>query len=277
MITPSAATPKRWSSKFADAGLTVNSVEVRTFPEETIIITRVPPAEVSAAAELANLLDKYLASAGFQGFITVRGTEDAKPQRRGALKKGVFDPRASDLANLLSSRSRTSEVQPSLSYIKDAADTLSAAVARRHHLIFGRRGSGKTTLMVEAKRIVLDRGDLTVWLNLQTLRGVNVAQGFLWFAQELLATIQTYYSAQGRMASAPTELALLKDDVQGALANAREPSRSLGMLVPRVQRLIRRVLESRVAPFIFLSTSYTTFIVMSNQSFLTTFMGRSVR
>src|SRR5258706_13698744 len=115
---------------FLDGGLEPLAVEVRHYPEETIIVVRVSRELSDQASKLANDVDQQLAAKGFAGFVAVRPVDDAPRKSAGALKKGVFDARALDLANLLSARSRTSEAQPSLTYIRDAADSLSATVAR---------------------------------------------------------------------------------------------------------------------------------------------------
>jgi hypothetical protein len=232
----------RTQRKFEAAGIGVAALDLRAYPEETIIVVRVMPETLTAATDLANDLDNELASLGFQGFVTVRADQKVASSKTGVLKRGVFDARALDLANLLTARSRTSEAQPSLTYIRDAADSLSAATASRHHLIFGRRGSGKTALMVEAKRAISEQGDLSVWLNLQTLRDVTAAQGFLWFVQELAASVQGYYAAAQRAPFVLSQIASLS--AEATLLLAKTPDPNLGLLVPRVQRLIKRFLET---------------------------------
>ena len=96
---------------------------------------------------------------------------------------GSKDPKATELANLLIARARTSERQPSLSYVPDTAQNILTAITPRHHLIFGRRGTGKTALMVEAKQRVESEGCLSYWINIHTHRGESANRIFVWICR----------------------------------------------------------------------------------------------
>jgi hypothetical protein len=224
--------------RMSDHDITVFSLEKRIFPEETIIVIKVAPEQRVAATTLANSIDHELAEQGFAGFLTVREVDPSVVRGTGALRKGVFDPRANELANLLTARSRTSEVQPSLLYIRDASDNLSSVMAARHHLIFGRRGSGKTALMVEAKRAVIEAGSVAVWLNLQSLRSLSAHQCFSWFVEQLGDAIQVYYASRSRAPRSLAAAAELKNEVSASNAAG------MGLWIPRAQQLVRRFLEA---------------------------------
>lgn len=147
---------------FQNAGVELATLEIKRYPEETIFVVSVAASELERAAEVGNSLDTRLATADFDGFVTVRrAIEEAAPTRKGRIT-GVHDDRATELVRVLQARSRTSESQPSLSYVRDTAANLAKATAPRHHLVFGRRGAGKTALLVEAKRQVEATGELVV-------------------------------------------------------------------------------------------------------------------
>ena len=138
--------------RFEEAAMKVSDLTLRRYPDEVVFIVRVPEGDLPRAAVIGNALDADLADAGIDGFVTVRSAVTDEPSSTAsALKKGVHEARATALVQLISARSRTSEIQPSLSYVRDAAANIAVATAPRHHLVFGRRGAGKTSLMVEAK------------------------------------------------------------------------------------------------------------------------------
>src|SRR6266404_9647767 len=148
--------------RFAEAGIDILGLERRDYPEESIFVVRVHEDDIENASQIGNEVDRDFAEHGIDGFVTVRQAKDSSIFVSKRVERGVQDPRAADLINLITAKSRTSEIQPSLNYIPDAANNVSRATAARHHLIFGRRGAGKTALMVEAKRIVELQGHLSV-------------------------------------------------------------------------------------------------------------------
>jgi hypothetical protein len=125
---------------FERENIPLGKSSVRSFPGETIVIVEVSERDFERAVATANDLDSQLPG----GFVTVKKAphEVIYPSRASAVS--LLDPRVDDLIAVLSARSRTSEQQPSLRYVRDAAQTISLATSGRHHLIFGRRGVGNT-------------------------------------------------------------------------------------------------------------------------------------
>lgn len=239
---------------FEREAIVVSDVAVREYPDETIFVVQVPETVMVRAAQISNRIDNDLASSDFPGFVTVRKavtTEEATPT--GRLENGVRDQRAERLARLVTERSRTSEAQPSLSYVKDAAANISAALAARHQLIFGRRGAGKTALMLEAKRLIDDAGDATAWINVQTLRRESAHRIVLWtFARiaESLRVRARYVSAKSE---ATDHLRDLADRVEELLGSSEVPMSQVAALIPVAQRAFRRFGEvSGLRLFVFL-------------------------
>src|SRR5262249_25149195 len=150
-------------------GVSLLSVQVRSFPGETIYVVEVEADALEAAVRGSAKVESALGSGNL---VVVRPVKSLPQQARSAVHS-VNDARVSKLVELLNERSRTSEQQPSLEYIKDAAENLRVAITRRHHLIFGRRGVGKTALLLEAKKQIEKSSGVVLWINMQVLRGLD--------------------------------------------------------------------------------------------------------
>jgi hypothetical protein len=97
-------------------------LDVRHYPEEIIFVVRVPSHALADAAIIGNEVDVELERAGFDGFVTVRALPaDVLETTPIGQIRTLEDPRVEKLLALVVSRARTSETQPSLSYIRDAA------------------------------------------------------------------------------------------------------------------------------------------------------------
>jgi hypothetical protein len=224
---------------FSEAGLYPRSIDRKDYPGETIFVIYVDENDFSAAAELGNTIDTQIEDLGISGFVTVRKAESTSTGTGPRLRLGLSDPRVDKLINLIAARSRASEVQPSLSYIPDAAGNIPAVVAPMHHLIFGRRGAGKTALMVEAKRVVDQDGHLSLWLNLQTLRQEPAEKAYIMISQRICDCIEGFYSQNGR---APQ--VLVKATVLRRRLDRSDTLDKAVHFIPEMQALIRRFLES---------------------------------
>jgi AAA ATPase domain len=244
-------------SAFRDAGVELLNIDVRDYPEETIVVVEVPEEEIESGAAVGNALDKQFSELGFDGFVTVRRGQRENSRTETPIKDGVHDPRATQLARLIAERSRTSEAQPSLHYVKDVAVNISAATAPRHHLIFGRRGAGKTALMVEARRIVTGQGAVSLWLNLQTLRDESVARIFLRYVDRVCDLITIHYRQQDDYPQVALNAAQLQEEVKELLKLDEISIERAKRLVPEAQELTHRFLRTAaVRLFIFLDDFY---------------------
>ncbi len=230
-------------STFEGQGIAVASLDTRQYPEETIFVVTVPQEDVAAAAVVGNQVDQELAKRNFKGFVTVRKIEGAR-KGKADISQGVRSAVAAELVNLLTARSRTSEAQPSLSYIPDAAHNVSTATAPRHHLIFGRRGAGKTALMLEAKRVVEGEGHLSVWQNCQTLRSETAGRAFLWVALSICDRVQSFYGGRGVSPQVLLNTLRVREQIDQLLANRYADDESARSLLPGLQATLRRFLET---------------------------------
>jgi hypothetical protein len=229
---------------FADARIEVLEISAREYPDELIFVVIVAESDVNDAAVVGNATDERLGEAGFNAFVTVRRRENRQVRTLPSVADGVHDPRAADLVRLIAARSRTSEVQPSLHYVRDVAANISAATAPRHHLIFGRRGAGKTALMVEARRVVTEDANLSLWLNLHTLRHESVGRLYFTCVDRICDVIAVHF----RDARSTPRVAVLASQLQDRLTRALgEDSISetdARQLIPKVQQLLQRFLGS---------------------------------
>ena len=179
---------------FACAHIPLVSSNVRRFPGETIVVVEVNPNHFANALAIASDLDSKISD----GFVTVRKAAQEAPKALRERAQSLLDPRVNNLIELLNARSRTSEQQPSLRYIPDATQNLNVAASRRHHLIFGRRGVGKTALMLEAKKLLETRGAMTFWTNIQTMRSLSAQEAFLTTASRLCDVPQSAHLGRSK-------------------------------------------------------------------------------
>jgi hypothetical protein len=221
------------------SGVSPISVDVRPYPEETIIVVYVEGSAFATAIDVAAKVDQRFRDKGFSGFVTVRKTEVTESKSTNQkMVRGVLHAKAEDLANLLTARSRTSEIQPSLEYVREASDRLEVILTARNHLIFGRRGAGKTTLMVEAKRRLEDAGQITVWVNMQTHRHSSPEVVFLWVVLNIVERFQSYYGASVPRVLA--ELSELESRVRTLLGQSEVTRGEARRIIPHAQRMIKR-------------------------------------
>ncbi len=159
--------------EFRREGIDPVDVFMRAYPDEVNYIVLVDDVDLESAARIGNKLDIELARPDIKAFVIVRKAppELGSPNRPSPVVLGVHDARAADLIRLISARSRVSLAQPSLAYVGDAQANLAAVTAGRHHLIFGRRGAGKTALLVEARRQVAEEGDYVLGENTEFAPG----------------------------------------------------------------------------------------------------------
>src|SRR6266496_1127823 len=224
--------------RFDSAGIPNPQIDVREYPQETIVVVRVSSVHFARAVDVGNVIDTELRARNFPGFVTVRRLDGPSESERDQVSRGVSGAAADRLAQLLTARARTTELQPSLAYKPDAANNLSAILSSRHHLIFGRRGAGKTALMVEAKRILQSEGNSTLWINLHTHRGQKAGTIFLWAVQNLCDLL--LQQADAVPSDLSVRISQLRDHVDSSLAKALQDDLAASV-IPRIQSVLRAV------------------------------------
>jgi hypothetical protein len=254
---PSSEAETLVRDNFVESGIDYR-LSVRSYPEETIFVVTVPAEDLSRAAVIGNALDTKLSSLGYDGFVTVRkATSSEIPAESSHTAAGVHDTRVIDLISLIASRSRTSEMQPSLTYVRDLAGNVSHVTAPRHYLIFGRRGAGKTALMVEAKRTISNEGGLSVWMNIQTMRHEGATRIYLRFVQLLLAQMLAYYRDQPGVPRMAAKAEQLDQRVTSLLSADEVAAVTAQRLIPDIQKLLQRFLNTNgLRLFVFIDDFY---------------------
>ncbi len=245
--------------EFERTGITVISIDTRTYPEETNYIVYVSDTDLSRGAEIGNALDDDLASQTPRAFVVVRKAPSAMLEAVSPTKlnRGVQDQRATDLIRLISARSRVSLAQPSLSYVRDVEVNLSAVTAGRHHLIFGRRGAGKTALLVEARSQLKRERSITPWVNVQTLRNEPSSRVVLYVLEELLTSVLAAQQAVRPESVVAIDLHDIFERIRTLLSSGSSDEKTVLALVPRIQRALSRFLDIEDASlYLFLDDFY---------------------
>ena len=236
-------------NRFSEVGIEIQSIERKDYPGESIFVVHTTEDDFDRAARVGNTLDHELAAQGFDGFVAVRKAEREVKSVITRLKDGIKDPKATELVNLLTARSRTSEVQPSLSYVPDTAQNILTAITPRHHLIFGRRGTGKTALMVEAKQRIEREGCLSYWINIHTHRGESAHRIFVWVCRNVCKQMQVFYSKKKRIPQLLDLISKLQDDADKLLTEKEISTDEVSRLVPYMQNVIRQFTDTNATRF----------------------------
>lgn len=231
-------------NRFSEVGIEVQSIERKDYPGECIYVVRTVENDFDRAARIGNTLDIELAAQGFDGNVVVRKAEREAKGMMHRLKDGVQNSKAKELASLLIARARTSERQPSLSYVSDAGHNISTAITPRHNLIFGRRGAGKTALLVEAKHRIEDDGCLSYWINIHTHRGVSANRIFVWVCRGVCEQMQVYYSKKQKTPQLLVSITKLRDVADKLLAKNEINQDEVSRLVPELQNVIRQFADT---------------------------------
>lgn len=219
-------------------------VGLRQFGGERLYLVQVPDEQLYAASPIASALETELAYESESVVVTVRSKPRTSPRPTGPVKS-LKDARVDNLVQLLTSRSRTSEAQPSLSYIPNNTANLAQVTGTRHHLIFGRRGAGKTALLIEARRLVEADNHVSAWSNMQPLGTQGIDRIFLHVTRTLLEAIVTESNRRGLTRAHFFEsLSSLSASVEMLLAEQEFPSWQVRRLLPDIQRSIKRATES---------------------------------
>lgn len=224
-------------------GVQILGVEHKRYPDELNLIVYVDPFDFTRAVERAEEAQRTLQERhSLTIFLVVRKAPEelagtaARGNRHGV--KSIQDSRVSELVRLISARSRVSSAEPNLVYVADARASLSAVTAARHHLVFGRRGAGKSALLVEARNKVIGEGAVTSWTNIQTLRNESPQRVFLYVVQDVLRALIAGREAVPPQSSAFLTLSEVNERVRQLLVADETSVEDAQRIVPRVQRAL---------------------------------------
>ncbi|MFF8100873.1 ATP-binding protein [Streptomyces sp. NPDC016640] len=237
------------SGALEEAGISIVRVDERSFPGEKWFVVWVDEDSLVTAQSLSGSIEQTLneaADAASQSLVvTFRPHRDEERKIAEAEVAGrLSGPKVDQLIQLLEARSRTSDALPSLKYMEDPRASLAAIGASRHHLVYGRRGVGKTALLLEAKRIAERDGHVTAWINAHTLRRLATASAFLAIAEVTLnSIIQHAGSSQGE---SYTRLKETNGRVGQLRSGSPVSDVALGEMVAELNRSLRAVLREDI-------------------------------
>lgn len=259
---PSKPSPKSQVSKLlAKAGIAPTKIDERTFPDEHWIIVFVAEESLVAAQSLAGSIERSLneisSHPGLSFVVNFRPSAFTEKPADEVTSGGrrLARRQVDQLIQLLEARSRTSEALPSLKYVEDPRASLAAIGASRHQLIYGRRGVGKTSLLLEAKRIAERHGHVVIWINAHVLRQLDPAAAFSVIAENVLATLAKQGGSSGsesftRLQHQSKELAALR-------ATDKLTHKLVGKKLPDLNSALRAVLrEDLVRLYIYIDDFY---------------------
>jgi hypothetical protein len=230
----------------AEAEVAVDDIQERSFPGERWVIVIVPTNGLLVAQSLAGAIERGLNAIdhGNESPFTIvfrAPAEDAETSvdstRRGRLSSAKFD----QLIQLLEARSRTSDALPSLKYVEDPRASLAAVAASRHQVIYGRRGVGKTALLLEAKRLAESQGNVTVWMNAHVFRNLDAPTSFLHIAKAALTALAKHGGSS--QAEAFGRVKETSENITSLLAEMRVTGQDVGRLLADLNGVLRGILR----------------------------------
>lgn len=228
---------------FQRDGVEIGEVDVRSFPDEMNVIVYVSPDDFLRAVESATRIEPGLQADGEPTvFLIVRRAAPSALSNQHPMVSGLADDRVDELVRLISAKSRVSSVEPSLVYVPDARASLSTITASRHHLVFGRRGAGKSALLMEARRQVSAEGAIISWTNIQTLRHETPQRVFLFVLEDLLSAVISGRTTVSPRSALTLALSELHETVRVLLGRDETSIEEAQRLVPRTQRALSQYL-----------------------------------
>lgn len=235
------------------AGIRESKIEERDFPGEHWVVVYVEQGSVAAGQSLAGEIERKIQESRSNPDIAVtvffRAQERSVEEAAAATSGGKLSGRAVDqLIQLLEARSRTSEAVPSLRYMEDPRASLSAVAASRHHVIYGRRGVGKTALLLEVKRLVQERGNAATWINAHVIRHESPETAFAVLAESIVETIIH------RLGTSASTSAVALENLRASFSHDPELAAAK---IPEFNRALRNVLRADILQlFVFIDDFY---------------------
>jgi hypothetical protein len=227
------------------AGVEHADVKLREFPDEFFAVVTVSQKDTATvetlSAQLGSAVSQATETHSAAVTVLVRGDRTDQPEPSGTLGHQVgrlSDPKVDQLIRLLEARSRTSVTVPSLQYKEDPRASVFAAAAARNHLIFGRRGVGKTALLLEVRQAVVDRGECQHWVNAQVYRDLSPNEAYAEIMGEVLDALMQRLAEGSGLSS---QLQKVRDKLQVA----SDP----GKQIPAVNSVLKKILLSDVLAF----------------------------
>ncbi len=246
------------SKALASVGIQEFTASHREFPDEHWVLIQVPIGQLASAQALVKSLEADLSqvfSSGVEIIVVVRPAAEVTAADDATSDSGLARPEVDQLIQLLEARSRTSDALPSLRYVEDPRASLSVVSVQRHHIVYGRRGVGKTALLLEAKRLAENAGHVCVWLNAQALRRLAPANAMLVIAERLARAVVARAGDSGGSAFARVEQ--LQQEAAMLLGQPVSSADAASAFVARINEALRAVLrEDLLRAYVFVDDFY---------------------
>lgn len=235
----------------AESGVTLVSLDEKSFPDERWLVAYVPESSVLAAQSIAGEIERvlngseeYADDRGAAWVVAFRPEAKSEQADTTTVKGRLFTREVDQLIQLLEARSRTSDALPSLNYVEDPRASLAAVAASRHHLIYGRRGVGKTALLLEAKRHAEQQGHTSVWFNAHVVRNLTAAEAFCVIAESAMSAVA---KAGGTSKASGFELVLAQSKrLREMRENDEVSARGVARLIPDLNAALRKLLRADI-------------------------------
>ena len=257
MSTSTAELMESLLDTFTRADIQIVSIEFKPYPSEINVVVHVSPMDFVSAVNIASSTEDQLQADGLPVFVVIRKSADTTSVSSRTQFLGIKDPRVDELIRLISAKSRVSSAEPSLIYIEDARASLSTITASRHHLVFGRRGAGKSALMMEARRELMQEGAVICWTNIQTLRLETPQRILLFILDDVFSSLIAHRHNVSARSGLALTLAEIHEQIRRLLLKDETSLDEAQRMVPRVQRALSQYLSIEgVRVFAFIDDFY---------------------
>jgi hypothetical protein len=228
------------------AGVAVQHIDERTFPGERWLVAYVSADKFLLAQSLVGEAERHLNTLSHDNEPPISlmfrpYKEDIAVETTAERRGRLADVKIDQLIRLLEARSRTSDALPSLKYVEDPRASLAAVAASRHQLIYGRRGVGKTALLLEAKRIAESEGDITVWVNAQPFRHLDAPTAYLRLADNIFSTLLKHGGSS--QSEAFSRIRTESNKIVALLEGASASGGAVDDILPALNTALRAVLR----------------------------------
>jgi len=146
----------------------------------------------------------------------------SKPVSKGSRKKGkqqkpsnstnsriLEDERVSELSLLVEEATRATG-NASTRFVEPALNTLRRAKAKRHHIVFGRRGSGKSSMLGKARSDLSADDHPVAFIDLETFKEHSYPDVLLSVLIETLREFQKWFTRRSKEKNVPEPPELMK-------------------------------------------------------------------
>lgn len=244
-----------WTSQL---GYLTDSINIKTAGDETWIVLSVSAEKMTLAVESTNVILSQI-DANYPQIenpaVIFKPKQKEERRVENTSRAGLNSREVESFVSLLETRSRTTEVIPSLKYVPNPHANIRSAMEPGHLFIYGRRGVGKTALALEARKNLEAEGYVTSWVNAQTIRNFDAGRAFLSVIDRLLSDLKA------RLFNSGSDLVAELNSLRERISKLVQPDVSIESEVPNViletNRILRLILRPGILrAYIFIDDFY---------------------